>query len=350
MNYETKWANLNKKLRQSAEDNNGLASALFDLENHQRKTGFIKDDLKKIKRIVFRDPNNKSYSLRAQINPKRAKRHGGSGNLALAGEHPNINNGCFLCRENIKWQQEERQIGFEINFGISDYIAFMNPFPLLPNHVVIASTAHRTQELRLFQNDEQNQDLALVLSDLCELADRLPNHIGFYNGVGAGASIPDHFHFQFFQRAPDLPKFPLEERRFSNIGCDFTTTLVEDYPLCVFRWMGELGEVVEKATSWITNFVKTSKFERQQLTANFIASRSMASKTVTLYFVPRHRFKQFWNGNAGIVGGLEILGEIVLASNEECNLVRYDIMNFEFIERGLSHISAPFTTDKADEL
>ena len=199
MNYETKWANLNKKLLQSAEDNNGLASALFDLENHQRETGFIKDDLKKIKRIVFQDPNNKSYSLRAQINPKRAKRHDGSGNLALAGEHPNINNGCFLCRENIKWQQEERQIGFEINFGISDYIAFMNPFPLLPNHVVIASTAHRTQELRLFQNDEQNQDLALVLSDLCELADRLPNHIGFYNGVGAGASIPDHFHFQFFQ-------------------------------------------------------------------------------------------------------------------------------------------------------
>ena len=45
MNYEPSWANLNRKLRQSADDSNGLASALFDLENHQRESGFIKDDL-----------------------------------------------------------------------------------------------------------------------------------------------------------------------------------------------------------------------------------------------------------------------------------------------------------------
>ena len=343
MNYEIKWANLNKKLRQSAEGSNGLASALFELENHQRKAGFIKDDLKKIKRIVFQDPNNKLYSLRAQINPKRAKRHDGSGNVAVTSKHPSINEGCFLCRENIKWQQEERQIGFEINFGISDYIAFMNPFPLLPNHVVIASPAHRTQELRLFQDNEQNQDLALVLSDLCELANRLPNYIGFYNGVGAGASIPNHCHFQFFQRIPDLPQFPLEERGYSDIDLDTATTFVTDYPIRVFRWMGELSEVVARATAWITDFVKTSKFERQQLTANFIATSSTNSETITLYFVPRHRLKQFWNGNAGIVGGLEILGEIVLASDEECDLVKQDIMNFEFIERALSRISIPFS-------
>ena len=342
MNYETTWANLNRKLRQSADDNNGLASALFDLENHQRESGFIKDDLKEIKRIVFHHPNNNSYSLRAQVNPKRAERHNGSGNLALSSEHPNVNDGCFLCRENIKWQQEERQIGFEIGFGISHYIAFMNPFPLLPNHVVIASPTHRTQELMLFHDNEQNQELALMLNDLCELAKRLPNYIGFYNGVGAGASIPGHFHFQFFQRAPDLPQFPLEERNFSDVGCDSTTTLVENYPIQVFKWTGELDEVVATATAWITNFVETSEYERQQLTANFIATTSKTSKAVTLYFVPRHRLKQFWNGNAGIVGGLEILGEIVLASNEECDLVANNIMNFDFIERALSRVSSPF--------
>ena len=103
MNYETTWANLNRKLRQSADDNNGLASALFDLENHQRESGFIKDDLKDIRRIVFHHPTNNSYSLRAQVNPKRAERHNGSGNLALSSEHPNGNDGCCLCRENIKW-------------------------------------------------------------------------------------------------------------------------------------------------------------------------------------------------------------------------------------------------------
>ena len=61
----------------------------------------------------------------------------------------------------------------------------------------------------------------------------------------------------------------------------------------------------------------------------------------TLFFIPRRRDRQFWNGRNGIVGGLEILGELVLASSEECLLVEKNMIDFFFIERALSAVNTP---------
>ena len=103
----------------------------------------------------------------------------------------------------------------------------MNPFPLLPNHVVFASKSHIPQEFSLLDQKRDAKKLEDVLRDLCQLALRLPNHVGFYNGVGAGASIPGHFHFQFFHRAPDFPSFPIEERDFTTAKKFYQSVLNE---------------------------------------------------------------------------------------------------------------------------
>ena len=341
MNYEISWSNLNAKLQSIAMTSGGLSAALDELEIHQRESGFIQDDLQNVRRLVFGHPTNTDLNFRVQLNPKRAQRHGGAGVAHPPPGEESLNNGCFLCRENIRWQQGQRQIGFEIEASGGIYYAWMNPFPLLPNHVVVASQTHIPQGLQLFSNKSEDLKLERVLTDLCETAKQLPNHVGFYNGIGAGASIPGHLHFQFFRRAPEAPKFPLEERLFQETKSDDAPDFILDYPISVVRWRGQLTEVVLKARDWITRWASVNDFEQERLTANFVATFSNECDELNLYFVPRHRDKQFWNGDKGIVGGLEVLGELVMASSDECALVENGTVDYGFIENALSFVSTP---------
>ena len=340
MDYDISWTSLNTKLRTSEDLSGGLGAALLELENHQRECGFIIDDLAEIQRFVFRHPS-KDYSFRAQLNPKRAIRHDGSGILHPPQNETSLNNGCFLCRENIKWQQKGRQIGFEINAQRGRYNALINPFPLLPNHVVLASQTHIPQEFKLLSDNHKSKELEEVLEDLCELACRLPSHVGFYNGFGAGASIPSHFHFQFFQRLPQMPNFPIEERNFTSAKDTSFPEFILDYPIHVLRWRGTISEVVSKACSWITQAIKKSHIGKHRLTSNIIATSSELGQSVTLYFIPRDKENQFWNGEKGIVGGLEILGELVMASEDERALIEKGNIDYFFIYSALSNVSTP---------
>lgn len=339
MDYETEWANLNKKLREIERSQGSLSAALSELETHQRESGFIKDDLQGIERVVFYHPEKKNYTLRAQINPRRAKRHDGSGSPISPNRHEFRNDGCFLCAENIKWQQQQRQIGFEITASRGGYNALMNPFPLLPNHVVFASKFHIPQEFSLLGQNREAKGLEDFLRDLCQLALRLPNHIGFYNGVGAGASIPRHFHFQFFSRPSGFPSFPIEERDFTTAKNDEDPGLIVDYPIKVLRWHGDLEKVVANAVSWISNWIKSKAELSELLSTNFIATAGPSHDEISLYFVPRDKSKQFWNGTRGIVGGLEVLGELVIASEDELVLIEKGVVNYQFIEKALSAVS-----------
>ena len=338
LNYDLSWTSLNTKLRGSEDLGGELSAALIGLEKHQKESGFIVDDLREIQRFVFKHPT-KDYSFRVQLNPKRAKRHDGKGILQPPRNETFLNDGCFLCRKNIEWQQEGRQVGFEIKTRNSDYNALMNPFPLMPNHVVLAAQDHIPQEVKLLSENQHGKGLEELLEDLCELACRLPKHVGFYNGVGAGASIASHFHFQFFRRLPDIPNFPIEERSFTFSKDGRYPEFILDYPIHVLRWRGSTSEVASKASAWIKQTIKESKIGKHRHTSNFIATSSKFAESVTLYFIPRDKEKQFWNGNKGIVGGLEILGELVMASDDERTLVGKGNLDYFFINNALSNVS-----------
>ena len=341
MDYEVSWSILNDKLRATASTAGGLGAALSELETHQRQIGFIQDDLQEVKRLIFGHPTQENLNFRVQVNPKRSRRHRGAGVVTPPPGEDKLNNGCFLCRENIRWQQGQRQLGLEIVASGGNYYAWMNPFPLLPNHVVVASQHHVPQGLKLFSNRKEDSDLEQVLTDLCETARQLPKHVGFYNGIGAGASIPGHLHFQFFQRDPKTPKFPLEERSFKRATDSSGPEFILDYPICVGRWRGLLSEVVSNSCDWITRWAMKNRCGKERLTANFVATCSPANDDLVLYFVPRNRDKQFWNGDKGIVGGLEVLGELVMASDEECALVENGVIDYKFIENALSFVNTP---------
>ena len=88
---------------------------------------------------------------------------------------------CFLCAENEP--AEQMRLRFEGRKGRA-YNIQINPFPIFPKHLVIASCTHRPQSIWHHY------------VDMLDLAKRFSSYTFFYNGPKCGASAPDHMHFQ----------------------------------------------------------------------------------------------------------------------------------------------------------
>ena len=88
---------------------------------------------------------------------------------------------CFLCRENLP--PEQAVLPFEGRKG-RKYRIQVNPFPIFPRHLVIASERHLPQSIWHH------------FVDMLDLARSLSGFTVFYNGPKSGASAPEHLHFQ----------------------------------------------------------------------------------------------------------------------------------------------------------
>lgn len=339
--YNAAWAELNAFLKR-IEAVEGLGGAIAALEANQYRTGFIKDSLFGVERHIFHHPNDPSRFLRVQFNARRMDRFNGAGLTAPPAGSEVAHGGCFLCRENVSWQQQGMELGFEMDVNGRAYNAWMNPFPLMPGHAVVASAVHEAQDWAYGPNG--GIDVRHLIGDLVALASRMPGSVGFYNGVDAGASIPGHLHYQFFQRPVDLPDFPLEVRlRDCHPKCD-GPAVVTDYPLPVVKWNGAVETTAAAAPGWIDAWARRNAERIYRLTANIIVSATHDG-AVTLYFIPRDRAKPRGTGMSGLVGGLEILGEVVFSSAEERRLIDSGAIDYFVIENILSSVGTPLFTD-----
>ena len=88
---------------------------------------------------------------------------------------------CFLCPENRP--PEQFHVKFEGRKGRS-YNVQVNPYPVFPDHLVIARDTHVPQSIWH------------CYVDMLDFARRYPDYTIFYNGPASGASAPDHMHFQ----------------------------------------------------------------------------------------------------------------------------------------------------------
>lgn len=111
-----------------------------------------------------------SLPLALQFNPARMISTAANTDAAKNGKRP-----CFLCKEN----RPDVQMGIDFLPG---WELLVNPYPVFPVHLVIASTTHRPQESVPFE--------------IVEAAEKLPGMAVFFNGATAGASAPDHIHMQ----------------------------------------------------------------------------------------------------------------------------------------------------------
>jgi hypothetical protein len=82
---------------------------------------------------------------------------------------------CFLCPDNLPPEQR----GLELD----DFLLLCNPRPIFERHFTLASREHKEQEMDI---DRLITTAKLIGS----------NFTIFFNGAKAGASAPDHLHFQ----------------------------------------------------------------------------------------------------------------------------------------------------------
>lgn len=86
---------------------------------------------------------------------------------------------CFFCNR----FPEQTYIRFEGRKG-KKYDILLNPYPIFPDHLVIASTRHC------------EQSIWKRYIDILDLSRKYQDYTFFYNGPHSGASAPDHHHFQ----------------------------------------------------------------------------------------------------------------------------------------------------------
>jgi len=88
---------------------------------------------------------------------------------------------CALCQENRPVLQQP--LPFEGRKG-RKYDILLNPYPIFPRHLVVVAEEHMPQSIWK------------SYVDVCDLAHHFTDYVFFYNGPRAGASIPEHLHFQ----------------------------------------------------------------------------------------------------------------------------------------------------------
>ena len=166
---------------------------------------------------------------------------------------------CFLCPENLP--PEEKGIAFG-----EDFVLLCNPFPVLPHHLVIAARRHTAQLI------------AGSFGVMLDLAKALgADYFTLYNGPGAGASAPDHLHFQAARVGP-LPLLP-ESRSWPRRALPSRTSNLKFESLIDFRlnlliargsdrdglvgWLGQasraLAEVTGGAGEPLLNLIVTAE-------------------------------------------------------------------------------------------
>jgi len=332
--FNKTWDDLNQELA-IIEKKEGLPAVFSSLQKQQAHIGFIQDDLHQSELHTFVNPDDSSKFFSVQYNPKRAERFNGAGRTTPPQDTESVHNGCFLCRDNVQWQQCGKELGYDIKTRSGAYSALMNAYPLMPQHAVVVSNEHIPQALPFLNDGAQ---LEAILMDLVELAVRLPGHIGFYNGEGAGASIPGHLHFQFFEKPAGYNDFPLEAAAKAQQG--EPPYIIEEYPVYSAYWKNSPDEIVRQSLDTIKQWIKNTT-DKPNLSANIFTSFDPEDGDVHLYFVPRNQMLSHSQEMTGAIGGLEVLGELVFSSSNEKHRLDLNEIDYHTVERILSAISVP---------
>lgn len=174
---------------------------------------------------------------------------------------------------------------------------------------------------------------------------------GFYNGKGAGATIPSHFHFQFFRR-PEGQEFLLEKmaRVATAESGGHVPLVIRRYPIRAMYFCGRRDEVIAGASAWArrwTEFYHNSP----TFSANLIATLSISNPDLfNLYFIPRNSFYSHAPGMAGLVGGVEVLGELVFSTETEKQQLVTGQVCFQSVAAVLASVEAPGVDEFLDAI
>jgi hypothetical protein len=299
-----------------------LGEKLGLLHAQQVSIGFVQDELKKLEAFSRTNPRNDRQRLLMQYNPERAKRTGGAGRREPPNGFTSINDGCYLCRENVIWQQKGLEMWYEMTIDERVYAAMCNPFPLANTHMTIALGDHEPQGWVLGDPEKNHAKISMIVNDMLRIVSQMPGYIIFFNGRKAGATIEKHLHYQAIERIKGQSLFPIEEAAQEMVmrGCR-TPLLLNEYPIITIYFNGDRDSIKDKIVKWMFQW---SEFcgHGDSLSANIIAcldkpKTANSKNTYHVYLIPRDAYYSSSPGRDGVVGGLEVLGEIAFSLEKE---------------------------------
>lgn len=134
------------------------------------------DNFRALKNVKVREMTAGGLKVKLQFNPARIV-----SSAAKLDKTDIARRRCFLCRENRP--AEQIMLKFEGRKS-KKYHILVNPYPIFPDHLVIAADRHT------------DQTILQRYVDMLDLARKYTGFTFFYNGPRSGASAPDHHHFQ----------------------------------------------------------------------------------------------------------------------------------------------------------
>ncbi|MFC1592867.1 ROK family protein, partial [Candidatus Omnitrophota bacterium] len=203
--------------------NTNLSKEIRDLSLQQREAGFVDEGILGAIRQKRTGIFELTYNL-ARARTQMAKR------IKVP------EGACRLCAEFMP----------EIEKGIPwrNYTIYMNPSPVYPeHHFVLANKSHV----------EQSIDISII-SDMIDFVSEAPEFRIIYNGKGAGASIPQHQHFQGFAR--EMPIESVETNQLMAID-DVIISEPVNYPASAIivesKDKFQLSKVIDKIRALLNN-------------------------------------------------------------------------------------------------
>ena len=134
------------------------------------------DNFRALKNVQTREVTVNGLTVQLQFNPARM-----ISSAAKLTKEDIAKRKCFLCQENRS--SEQIMMKFDGRKG-KKYHILINPYPIFPEHLVIAMAKHT------------DQSIWHRYIDMLDLARKYSDFSFFYNGPYCGASAPDHHHFQ----------------------------------------------------------------------------------------------------------------------------------------------------------
>lgn len=162
------------------------------------------DNFRALKNVKVREMTVGGLQVNLQFNPARIV-----SSAAKLDKTDIARRRCFLCRENRP--AEQIMLKFEGRKS-KKYHILVNPYPIFPDHLVIAADRHTDQTIRQ------------RYVDMLDLARKFTDFTFFYNGPRSGASAPDHHHFQ----AAPKGLIPLETDMEKSEGALVHLTSLQD--------------------------------------------------------------------------------------------------------------------------
>ncbi len=196
------------------------------------------DNFRALKNVKVREMDAGGLTVKLQFNPARIV-----SSAAKLNKEDIAKRKCFLCRDNRP--PEQIMLRFEGRKN-KKYHILVNPYPIFPDHLVIAEARHTDQSIRQ------------RYVDMLDLARKYNGFTFFYNGPRSGASAPDHHHFQ----AAPSGLIPLE--------CD------------VDNLLSHAGTVPE--LKYITSLQDAELFHYQKFTTGVFVLRAETSKSMAKLF------------------------------------------------------------------